>query len=68
MIKHGTIQMLEQLSAGYTTKQAYEFGYDCGKRGANMQNCDWRIFRTQAHTDEWGRGKVDGEKGVTTDG
>ena len=40
---------------------AYKMGYDCGMRGANEDNCNFRIFSAREYTREWERGKKDAE-------
>lgn len=39
-------------------KEAESYGYDCGKNGANMTNCNFRIFATRELTKAWERGKA----------
>lgn len=34
----------------------YDAGFDCGKRGANTDNCHFRYFSSQERTQEWERG------------
>lgn len=35
----------------------YQAGYDCGKNGANTENCNFKWFDTPENTKEWERGK-----------
>lgn len=39
----------------------YQMGYDCAINGPNKTNCDLSLFATQTLTNEWERGKADGE-------
>lgn len=38
-------------------KKAYDYGYDCGKNGANTENCHFTIFSNGKFTKAWERGK-----------
>ena len=40
----------------------YEAGYDAGLNGANLINCDFRLFATPGQTKEWERGNKEGLK------
>lgn len=42
--------------------KAYNFGYDCGKNGANTTNCNFSIFSTPENTKAWERGKAKAEE------
>lgn len=44
-----------------TVQQAFDFGYDAGKNGANTTNCNFAIFSTPEKTKAWERGKKAGE-------
>jgi hypothetical protein len=37
-------------------KTPYEAGYDAGKNGPNMENCNFSWFATPEMTREWERG------------
>lgn len=45
-----------------TIQQAYDYGKDCGLRGPNETNCNFRIFATRELTTEWERGKADADR------
>jgi hypothetical protein len=40
----------------------YQAGFDCGRNGPNMSNCDFRHFATPEMTEHWKRGKRDAER------
>lgn len=40
----------------------YKAGYDCEMHGANVINCNFRLFATPEKTKDWEQGKIDGEK------
>ena len=39
-----------------------KMGYDCGKHGPSMTNCNFRIFRTFEGKEAWERGKLRAEE------
>lgn len=39
-----------------TVQQAYDFGFDAGKNGANETNSNFAIFSTPEKTKAWERG------------
>jgi len=41
---------------------AYKMGYDCGVNGANTTNCHFALFSSKENTEEWERGKKEGDK------
>jgi hypothetical protein len=55
---------LKQLTTSprITPKQAYRYGFDCGKNGANTTNCHFAIFSVPENTREWERGNKNGIK------
>ena len=46
-----------------TIQDVYWKGYDCGKNGANIENCHYSLFSTPENTKAWERGKKDAEDG-----
>ena len=40
---------------------SYHAGYDCGKNGANLENCQFTYFQPPAHLAAWNEGKSDAE-------
>ena len=42
-----------------TPEQAYEYGLDCGRHGADALNCHFSIFASPENTAEWERGNND---------
>ena len=50
----------EKMSAEYDElKKAYEMGVDCRVNGANINNCDFRVFSSPEKTKAWEVGKND---------
>ncbi len=47
------------MRAELEVKKAYDAGYDAAINGANMTNCDFRIFSTQEKTRAWEKGNAD---------
>lgn len=45
--------------------EAYMLGVDCGLHGANLVNCNFKIFSSPENTKAWERGKKEGEKAKT---
>lgn len=43
-------------------KEAYRYGFDCGKYGPTIMNCHFTLFATPELTKAWERGKADGER------
>jgi hypothetical protein len=43
-------------------KTAYELGWECGRDGANEQNCHFSIFSSPENTKAWEAGKRDAEE------
>lgn len=46
---------------------AYQMGFDCGKNGANITNCDPSVFSSPANTRRWENGKKDAERSNAPD-
>ena len=46
-----------------SSSYAYAMGYDCGLRGADLENCHFSIFSTRENTRAWEAGKRDAESG-----
>lgn len=44
-----------------TKQQACDYGYDCGKNGANTTNCNIQIFAVKENTTAWEQGKKKAE-------
>jgi hypothetical protein len=44
-----------------TKDRAYLMGLDCGKNGPNEVNCHFSLFATPELTQEWERGKRNGD-------
>lgn len=44
-----------------TEQDAERAGYDCGKNGANTDNCNFRLFARPELTKAWERGKARAE-------
>lgn len=42
-------------------RKAYACGYDCGKNGPNIHNCNFSLFTKQSWTKAWERGVKYGE-------
>ena len=43
-------------------EDTYASGYNCGKNGANTNNCHFALFSSPEKTKEWERGKKDAEE------
>lgn len=46
---------------GGAMEYAYKMGYDCALNGPNTTNCHLSLFSVRELTQEWERGKADGE-------
>lgn len=42
--------------------EAYAMGVDCGLHGANLVNCNFKIFSSPENTKAWERGKAEAEQ------
>ncbi len=53
--------ILTQTVSQTDLKYAYECGKDCAINGANLNNCNFRIFSSVEMCKEWERGKKENE-------
>ncbi len=42
-------------------QEAYKAGYDAGRNGPNIDNCNFRFFATKKLKDEWEQGNRHGK-------
>lgn len=45
-----------------TPKEAHAMGVDCGLHGANLVNCNFKIFSSPENKKAWEHGKAEGEQ------
>ncbi len=60
MIQEVVAQWVKDRTPSVSSKrEAYLAGFDCGKNGANLDNCNYRLFSSQELTNCWSDGKKD---------